>query len=185
MVNAPPSGGKWPVLDVVGRRVRILKRAAGDLGLSAGAAVTEYRIRWVGFDKDSDTWRPVQTLADIVDLVKAYDARNPPSAEQAEKLEILENVEFQPRAAQERVEADYVARTRKHMRSLPHKGERRPPIDASAPPAELQEELAVEEVNDPVAVHDAGDVKTESASEQRERRRRERAMQKDKRQRGT
>ena len=185
MVNAPPSGGKWPVLDVVGRRVRILKRAAGDLGLSAGAAVTEYRIRWVGFDKDSDTWRPVQTLADIVELVKAYDARNPPSAEQAEKLEILENVEFQPRAAQERVEADDAARTRKHMRSLPHKGERRPPIDASAPPAELQEELAVEEVNDPVAVHDAGDVKTESASEQRERRRRERAMQKDKRQRGT
>ena len=163
MTDTAPSGGKWPVLDVVGRRTRVLKRAASDLGLAAGESVLEYKVRWVGFGKDSDTWRPVQTLTDIIELVQGYDNRHPPSAGLKEQMELV------PRAPQEFVEANDEAKQRRHMRSLPHRGEKRPPIETVEVPASLHD---VQE--DPVP-----EVPVMPGEDAREKRRRERAEQKE------
>jgi hypothetical protein len=95
--------------------------------------VLEYKVRWVGFGKDSDTWRPVQTLADIIELVQSYDSRHPPLTGVEERLELV------PRAPQELVEASVEAKQRRHMRSLPHRSENRPPTDTSEVPVILHE----------------------------------------------
>ena len=63
------TGGLWPVKRVVGRRVVKDKKTL--------AEHTEYLIRWVGFDKSYDRWRPASGLHSIQPLIEAYDETFP------------------------------------------------------------------------------------------------------------
>ena len=78
-------------------------------------------------------------------------------------------MELVPRAPQEFVEANDEAKQRRHMRSLPHRGEKRPPVETVEVPASLHD---VQE--DPVP-----EVPVMPGEDARAKRRRERAEQKE------
>ena len=69
MVADAETGGFWPVKRVVGRRVVEDKKTH--------AEHTEYLLRWVGFDKTYDRWRPASGLHSIQPLIEAYDEAFP------------------------------------------------------------------------------------------------------------
>jgi hypothetical protein len=70
MATGADGGGLWPVKRVVGRHVTKHKRT--------GVERTEYLIRWVGFDKSYDRWRPSSELQSIQPLINAYEEAFPP-----------------------------------------------------------------------------------------------------------
>lgn len=70
MVPDAETGGLWPVKRVVGRRIVTDKKTSVER--------TEYLIRWVGFDKSYDRWRPSADLHSIRPLIEAYEEVFPP-----------------------------------------------------------------------------------------------------------
>ena len=69
MAQFADGGGLWPVKRVVGRRIVKDKKTALER--------TEYLIRWVGFDKSYDRWRPSSDLHSIRPLIAAYEEAFP------------------------------------------------------------------------------------------------------------
>jgi hypothetical protein len=132
MLKVPPTNGSWPIHSVVGRRVHKLEQPAHDLGLAVGEEVLQYKVRWLGYDRSWDTWRPVQSLASIMELINEYDSLHPPPADLRPLLERADRTVDPP------VEATDHAKQRKHMRARPHSGQRPavgPPHDAPTPHA--------------------------------------------------
>ena len=119
------TGGSWPVQGIVGRRLSTLVKPISDLGLEKGEQLLEYRVRWTGFGRNSDTWRPLQSLGEIMELVNEYDQRNPRPAAMDEHLERV------PRPDSAVPPASAEAMKRRHYRSHPHPGEARPPLESS------------------------------------------------------
>ena len=37
----------------------------------------KYRVRWRGYNADNDTWQPIQSLQQVLDLVKEFHHANP------------------------------------------------------------------------------------------------------------
>ena len=62
MVGDPLTGGAWPVHSVVGRRVNAKDPSSFD-----------YKLRWVGFEKNYDLWRERRYLDSIAHLISIYD----------------------------------------------------------------------------------------------------------------
>jgi hypothetical protein len=116
MLKVAPSNGSWPVARVVDRRVTTLERVDNELGLDKGDKVLQYKIRWVGFHHRSDTWRPLQSLGEIMELINEYDQQNP------RPPEFMQRIEYIPRAPTDAVEPSPEAKKRRHMRARPHRG---------------------------------------------------------------
>jgi len=128
--NSPgdPTGGRWPVHSLIGRRTRVLKKRNNDLALPTGAHVLEYKIRWLGFNKDYDSWRAVQYLSGIVELINEYDQHNPfVPDDMPDGLEVVDRPELPHPEPTEQ------ALSRRHYRAH---------LNAGPPPA-LSEQLAV------------------------------------------
>ena len=131
MVNNSPgdlTGGRWPVHSLIGRRTRVLKKRNNDLALPTGANVLEYKIRWLGFNKDYDSWRAVQYLSGIVELINEYDQHNPfVPDDMPDGLEVVDRPELPHPEPTEQ------ALSRRHYRAHLNTG----------PPPALSEQLAV------------------------------------------
>lgn len=119
------TGGRWPIQNLVGRRVRTLKKRDDELGLPAGAQLLEYKVRWVGCAQNHDRWREIQHLDGIFELVNEYDRHNPftPSDAIDNAMKVVDCPEGPlPEPAEE-------ARSRIHYQFHSNKG---PPPDPSA-----------------------------------------------------
>ena len=134
MLKVPPTNGRWPIHGIVGRRVLTLKKPDGELGLRAGEKVLQYKVRWLGYDRTWDTWRPVQTLADIIELVHEYNSVHPLPADLC--VEFSETLERDVPFSSDPVQPSEAAVKRHHMRTLPHAGEQRPRLDPETPSVE-------------------------------------------------
>ena len=65
---------RWPVFSVVGHRV--WSAPDRDTGRKKGEAGLQYRIRWLGFGPNGDSWRYVEYLNDIMPLINKYNAEH-------------------------------------------------------------------------------------------------------------
>jgi hypothetical protein len=120
MLKVAPENGSWPIYGITGRRVQVVQQADKELGLEKGAEVLEYKVRWLGYDRTWDTWRPVQSLSTIMELIKEYDRSNPRPSELLEaELEIVQRPE-----GELQVEPEAAALEKRHMRAHPHQGRR-------------------------------------------------------------
>ena len=120
------TGGAWPVQGLVGRRLTKLDKPWRELGLLKGDHVLEYRVRWTGFTRDSDKWRPLQMLGEVMELVNEYDSLHPRPAEFTEQLDRVDRpAAAVPPASEEAI-------NKKHFRSHPHAGVK-PPVDTREP----------------------------------------------------
>ena len=93
----------------------------------------------MGYDHTWDTWRPLQSLGDIMELVNEYDATNP---RPPEFVEILETV---PRVSNEPITPHENSYRRRHMRAIPHPGEKRPPVTTTDAPVIVDDDPADED----------------------------------------
>ncbi len=66
------NGGSWPVERIVGRR-----RASTFDKVLGTTPVWEYRLRWLGFAPQYDSWRSRPYLDSLAELISAYNAANP------------------------------------------------------------------------------------------------------------
>jgi len=69
MLKSAENGGTWPVKRIMARRRCPATRHVPEH--------LEYLIRWVGFDKTYDRWRPVAELDTIQPLLTAFEEANP------------------------------------------------------------------------------------------------------------
>ena len=149
MLKIPPSNGRWPIHGIVDRRVFKLQRADKELGLQRGDPVLQYKVRWMGYDHTWDTWRPLQSLGDIIELVNEYDAINPRPSEFVETLETV------PRVSEEPITPHEKSYHRRHMRAIPHPGEKRPPVTTTDAPVIVDEDPADEDtIEKPPSIED-------------------------------
>ena len=114
MLSVGPDNGKWAVTKLIDRRVITLDHNDNELGLKRGERVLQYKVRWVGFGRKSDTWRSLQSLGEIMELVNEYDQGDPRPAE------FLQRLEYTPAASDEPVQPRAEALNRRHMRARPY-----------------------------------------------------------------
>lgn len=61
----------YPVAGIVGRR--IVTSTDRDAGVVAGTPRLEYQIKWVGFGQQQKSWRSIEYLTNIYEMVSAYN----------------------------------------------------------------------------------------------------------------